>query len=454
MSIKRLFALALVLLTVFTVTGAMAVPTEIEELLNGDSLGISVSDIRLDKLNASSDDGFRLVSGLLSPLSLTAGLADGKVYIRLTDAEETVLDGYMDVAAQAEDTQPLFHETLGAIFSEDLPAVFQAALPEGEPPQPEKRSTSVRRLGRSTQRTEVTLDSEWFQSAPEVLTRLYGRIRLLTAHLPHSGEISAWLDGAAPVSALTLTRLEDAEGKPVAWQLNGRFRSGTDTRRLSLTGGISGTAAYITCSLPAVSGKNLLKFTCEVYEKSTKKEDRFTVELTYQRKFGKENYRIRDNVQLKAGKTADSRLTGTVTRKVTLNDTGTTWTVKPSLAFTGKTLAGTVDITKVWAQTTVYSATARLAIGPVDAQAGGQALTEADVAGAAARWYLGKYRALSPADQRMFVHMLRSDHWMNGPVEIAPPDAPAAQAVEEEGPEAPAEADAPDAAEDPDTGTD
>ena len=474
--LKRITCLVLALALVLPAQAVLALSPTLDGLEKSGGMSLTLDDIRLEKLNASSDEGFELLSGLLRPLKLQAALTGDSAYVDLTDGATAVFSGALGADLTEDMQKPLWHQTLQRVLDTDLPALFEAFMPaplsaeaeaeeqtgteteaqaeteaedqtgteteaqaeaeaQAETVRPEKRGATIRYVGRSTQRITLTVDQAALAAQQAALAPLYEDIGRLTAHLPYGQALTAWLDGAAVERPLTFIRLMDDAGATLGWQMSGRVKSGDDVRKLSFTGGYKGLNAYITLELSATRGSDRFRFTLELQDKEQKNKNQLTGSLTCQRKKDGESHTVKDTVKLKAETKDGEKLTGTVSRKVTADGTSTIWTVKPSLHAVDGALTGTLDLQKVWAQTTVWTAEARLSVGPAGDLPEGPALSRAQVIRSVGDWYLDKYNALSPEGKRQMAHMLRTDSWTNGAVTVAPadlpqPDGDAAQTVE------------------------
>ena len=411
---KYLYVCA-VLWTVLCLLPGPALAGTLEQLDRADSLTATVSGLTFTQLNAS-DKGLSTLNAFLAPLSVRVGVGTDTARLAVLSGESELAS--LSLGAEAwPDQRILPHEALKRVFDEALPALFDACCPEEGAPEPELRNASVRRLPRSTQRTTLTITPAQFAAAEGALAVFRDCVACLDAHLSFAEDMNEWLDGIAAASDLTLKRLEDAEGKAIAWQLTGRVTSGAkDTRQLTLYGGIDGMNAYISLKLPARAGKNNLQLTVDLAYKAGRKENSWSGTVTFKRVKDGDSVTIKDTVSLKNALSGGESLSGSVKRAATENGIKSVWTLKPDLQGDGTALRGTVSLTKKHAQTQVWQAKASLSLSPGMAENAAESASAVQfVSRLLASW--NAYRGSLPDDtRRQLDHMLRTDDWMNGTV--------------------------------------
>lgn len=375
-----------------------------------EQLTLTVGPLNFRTLNASSDEGLETLNAFLAPLAARVSVRqDGARLAFLADGQEIAAADAADLA----DTAALPTDALYRLFDEALPALYEAALPQEAPPEPTLRRAQVKNVGLSTQRTAVQVTSAQLEAFRPALEEA---VAALSAHLPHAGNLRAWAAAMQPVGDLTLTRLEDEAGAPVAWQLTGRIASGgQDTRQLTFYGGVHGLDAYISLKLPARSGRNSLQWVVDLNDRTGGKENTLTGTITYKRAMNGDSYTVKDTVDLRAAPGALTALSGSVRRECTAGGVKSVWTAAPSLTGDGRTLAGTVSLTRKYAQTQVWQAVLNVSLSteplpvlpaPLSLPAFTQALT---------RYFADTRAALSPERRRLLDHTLRTDAWMYGP---------------------------------------
>ena len=406
---KSMLALLCAILTLTQC--ALGASDTLEALNAADSLTVTVDSWQFGQMTAS-EDGLRVLNAFLAPIRATVELG-GAARLAVLAGEKEIAS--LSLAGQDwPKTDPLPFAALERVFTEALPALYDACLPEEGEPEPELRNVKVQNLPRSTQRTTLVIPAETFNAAQTALDTFRGSAAAVCAHLPHAAELTSWLDAMSAVSDMTLKRLMDDEGRPVAWQLTGDVTSGGDRRKLTLYGGIDGLNAYISLKLPARSGRNRLELTISLSDKVGKKKNTWSGTVSYKRAMNKDSYTAKDTVKLTNAHSEGEQITGSIKREVTADGIKTTWTLKPDLTGDVKTLRGQVELTKKYAQTQVWQTdvSVTVAVGAAPAAA-----SDADPTAFAARLmgYLAEYmNGLSPRDQRQLTHMLRTDSWMNG----------------------------------------
>ena len=400
---------ALLLLT----QSCLALSGTLDALDAAESLTLTVGGLKVERLTGS-DKGLQTLNAFAAPLSASVAVGGDTALLRLMAGDREISSLRMDADAG---TERLPHKALEAVFTEALPALFDACMPAEEPPEPEERSVSVRNLGRSTRRTTLTVTPEQFAAAGPALAGFRECVSRLSAHLPHAAEIMVWLDQMEAVSDLTLKRLENDGGDAVAWQLTGQIASGgKDVRKLTLYGGVNGKNVYVSLKLPARSGKNRLELTADLKDTAGKKKNTWSGTVTYKRNMNGVSLTLKDTVDLTDDHSDGEKITGSLKREHTADGIKTVWTVTPSLRGDGRSLEGRLTCRKKHAQTVVWQAelTVSAAVGadPGEAAAADETLFAAQVLN-----YLTGYRnSLPEADRRQLDHMLRTDSWMNGAV--------------------------------------
>ena len=378
-----------------------------------EGLTLTVSGLTLRQMTGS-ENGRETLNAFLSPLSASAALKGETARLAFLSKGTEIAALRMDEAGQA-DAFELPYITLSRVFSEVLPALFDAGVPEEGLPEPEQRTVNIRNVGKSTQRTTLTISPAQANAAESALSAIQDIVARLSGHLPHSAELVAWTEGLSAVSNLTLKRLENEEGKAVAWSMTGRIASGgKDARNLNLYSGVSGMNVYVSLKLPARSGKNSLELVIDLKAKTGKKKNTWSGTVSYKRAMNGDSYTVKDTVDLENDHASGERITGSLKRELTLDGIKSVWTVKPDLTGDGHSMKGTVTATKKHAQTQVWQAsfTVSLAEGASVEEPAAETAQEFT---ALLLGYLNEYRAsLSADEQRQLDHMLRTDDWMNG----------------------------------------
>ena len=421
MPLKQFFALALLCAILTLAVPCLALSGTLDRLDAADELTMTISGLSFKQMNGS-ESGLAVLNAFLAPLSaeVSASSASARLAFRSGQKEISALRLQ---AAEWPDEHSLPHEALRRLFTEALPALYESCLPaeEAEIPEPEFKNARVRNLPASTQRTTLTVTPAQLAAADDVLGVFRACGSQLCAYLPGAAETTSWLDGLEAASDLTLKRLENADGDAVAWQLTGQVSSnGKDRRKLTLYGGVSGMNVYVSIKLPARSGKNRFELIIDLKDRNGKKESTLEGSITCKRVLDGISYTITDTVKLKNDLTGGEHLTGSIQRSLTEDSIKTVWTVKPDLTGDGNALSGSLTVTKKHAQTQVWQAIADIALKPGIS-------TETETADDPVAFstqllsYLSACReALSPDQQRLFDHMLRTDAWMNGPVVPVP----------------------------------
>ena len=402
--LKRFLAITLACLLAASAVPALAADSALDALLRAEQLTLTLGPLRFDVLNASSDEGLETLNAFLAPLTAVAS-ADAQGGCMAFAANGEVI-----AAVRADDVAGFPQlDAVARLFDEILPSLYDSCFVPDEPPEPELKNASVKNLPRSTQRTTVTVTDAQLSlvrpAAAEVLAAL-------TAHLPCSGAMVRWAQDMNAVNSLTLKRLENADGEAIAWQLTGRIASGgKDPRQLTLYGGVSGLNAYISLKLPARSGRNNLDCTVSIARRAGKKQNTIEGTVSFKRTLDRETLTIKDTVSLKSVPGGGQETwSGSVKRELTEDGVKTVWTLKPALTAQGNSVAGSVILTKKYAQTQVWQAAIGLSLTaqpavlpePSDEAAFLQALT---------RYFQDTRARLSPDRQRLLDHMLRSDAW-------------------------------------------
>ncbi len=384
-----------------------------------DILTLTLNGLKVTQLNGN-DRGREALNSFLSPLAARVALDKETARLALL-ADGAEFASLALASGEWPDPGTMPHRALEAVFSEALPALYEACLPVEEPPEPEERSVSIRNLGRSPRRTTLTVMPEQFAGAETALASLRECVARLSVHLPHAAELNAWMSELNAASALTLKRLEGEDGQALAWQLTGSIASGgKDVRKLTLYGGVKGNDAYVSLKLPARSGKNSLTLTVELKDKAGAKKNTWTGTVTYKRSMNGEACTCKDTLKLENEHDGGERITGTLKREYTAGGIKTVWTLTPSLRDDGGGLTGTLTLKKKHAQTQVWQASLNVSL-TAGAEQGESASGGMAEFSAGALAYLTRYRdALPEADRRLLDHMLRTDAWMNGTAVPAP----------------------------------
>ena len=375
-----------------------------------EGLTMTLSGLTLRQLTGT-EHGRETLNAFLAPLSAQAALKKDVARLAFLSGDAEIAALRMG-AGEEKATRELPHITLARIFDETLPALFSAGIPEEGLPEPEQRTVNIRNLGKSTQRTTLTLSPAQAETA---LAAVQDAAARLSGHLPHTAEIAAWVQDMGAVSDLTLKRLENAEGRAVAWSMTGRIASaGKDVRNLNLYGGISGNNVYVSLKLPARSGKNRLELVIDLKDKAGKKENAWSGTVSYKRVRDGESFTIKDTLDLENDHTSGERITGSVKRELTADGIKTVWTLKPELTGDGHSLQGTLSATKKHAQTQVWQMTMSVSLQEGASVDGSAAETPEQFAGLLLGYLTDQRASLSEEDQRQLDHMLRTDEWMNG----------------------------------------
>ncbi len=406
--------LALLCVCLMLGQSCLAFSDTVDALDAADGLTLSLSNLTVRQLTGS-ENGRDVLNAFLSPLSAGAALKGNTARLAFLAGNAEIAALRMDSAGQA-DTFVMPQDTLARVFTEFLPALFEAGVPEEGLPEPELKTVNIRNLPKSTQRTTLTISPSQAKAAKAAHAALRDITAQLSAHLPHTAELCAWAEAVGAASDLTLKRLENEKGQAVAWQLTGRIASGgKDTRRLTLYGGMNGTNVYVSLKLPARSGKNNLEFVVDLKDKTGKKTNTWSGTVSYKRVMNGVSCTIKDTVDLENDHTSGESITGSVRREVTVDGIKSVWTLRPDLSGDGHGLQGTLTATKKHAQTQVWQAQMNVSLTEGAAVDEAAAETQQQFA-AQLLGYLNGYRAqLSADEQRQLDHMLRTDQWMNGP---------------------------------------
>ena len=411
--------IALLLAAVLLLSLSAAADT-LDALDGSEALTLQVDSAAFTQLNAS-EAGTDVLNAFLKPLSAEISLTADQARLAFSANGEEI--SALRVAGDSPaGAKALPMQALRDVFETALPQLYAACVSEEEPPEPTVKNTSVRNLPRSTQRTDITVTPEQLAAAQDSLAVFRAAAAALCAHLDCAEEITAWADALTAAGDLNLRRLEDAEGRAIAWQLTGRVsRAGEDVRKLTLYGGVSGMNTTVTLKLPARSGKNDLQLTIDLKEKKGKKENSWDGTISFKRTMNGDTVSIKDTIKLRNALGDSEALTGSVKREVVKDGIKAVWTLVPALTGDGRTLSGTATLTKKHAQTQVWQLQLRLSLSAAAPQQSEAADDPAVFRQELLRWLSGYFSALSPAEQRQLAHMLRTDSWMNGPAVPAIP---------------------------------
>ena len=409
-------ALAALCALLLMAEGCLAFSDTADLLDKAEGVTVRLSDVKVQQLTGN-DHGRETLNAFLAPLS-------AEIALNAEAARLAVLASGQEVSAlslegqKLPDTGLLPHEAFRRLVTETLPDLFLELLPE-EVFEPELRKVKIKNLPSSVQRTVLSATQEQL-AACGTLEQLKADWAAMSAYLPHHEEMSAWLANLTAVSALTVQRLENEAGEPVAWNITGRVSDGgKDVRNLSLYGGVNGLNAYFTLKLPARSGKNTLELTINLKDKAGKKTNTWSGTITCKRRKDGVSYTVKDTVDLENSHSGREEISGSVKHEVTEDNIKSVWTLVPELTGDGHQLAGTLKVTKKYAQTRVWQVT--LAVSAAEgAELKPGAADEAGFAGGLMAYLQGYVGGLSPEDQRQLEHMLRTDAWLNGPVVPAP----------------------------------
>ncbi|MBQ4436012.1 MAG: hypothetical protein II879_07960, partial [Clostridia bacterium] len=178
-----------------------------------------------------------------------------------------------------------------------------------------------------------------------------------------------------------------------------------------------GMNAYVSLKLPARSGKNNFELVIDLKAKTGKKKNTWAGTISFKRVMNGVSCTITDTVDLENEHTSGEQISGSVKRQLTEGGIKTVWTVKPVLASDGHGFQGTLKVTKKHAQTQVWELAVALSVRE-GAEAGTATAEGLSEFAAQLAEYLADYRSkLEPGDQRQLDHMLRTDAWMNGPLQ-------------------------------------
>ncbi len=405
-------ALALACVLALLSTSCLAFSDTLDAMNGLDALTLRLSGFSLIQINGAQA-GQEMINRALSPLSAEVAVdAETARLALLNDGAE--LAALRLPASAWPDTGTWPHAALRRVLNEALPALFDACLPEEEL-TPEARMATVRNLPTSIQRTTLTVTPAQFGQAEGALAPFRTAFAAMCAHLPYADALNAWVSALTAESDLTLKRLEDADGRAVAWSLSGRISSGgQDVRKLTFTGGIDGMNAYVSLKLPARSGKNSFELTVDLKDKPGKKKNTWSGTVSLKRVLNGESWTIRDTVSLTDEHAGEERLTGSVKRESVTDGIKTVWTAAPDLRGENGRLAGTLKVTKKHAQTQVWQASAAVSLSPGASTAAAAADSVSAFAAALTDAWI-RFRASLPADgQRLLDHVFRSDAWLNG----------------------------------------
>ena len=410
---KTMLALLCAFLTL--AQGCLAFSDTVATLDQADALTLTVGGLEIRQITGT-ENGQQVLNAFLSPLSAQVAVNADAAYLAILSAGQEAASVQLGPDLWP-DTKTLPHMLLNRFFSETLPALFDACMPAEEPPEPELRNVNVRNLPRSTQRTTLTVTPAQLVASPAV-AQIRECAAQLSAHLAQADEITAWAENLEAVSNLTVKRLENDAGEPVAWNVTGNISSGgKDVRKMTLYGGMDGMNAYVSLKLPARSGKNNFELVIDLKAKTGKKKNTWAGTISFKRVMNGVSCTITDTVDLENEHTSGEQISGSVKRQLTEGGIKTVWTVKPVLASDGHGFQGTLKVTKKHAQTQVWELAVALSVRE-GAEAGTATAEGLSEFAAQLAEYLADYRSkLEPGDQRQLDHMLRTDAWMNGPLQ-------------------------------------
>ena len=246
------------------------------------------------------------------------------------------------------------------------------------------------------------------------------------------------LRGAVFYGDCRVKRLLDKNSEDMGLQFTGQVESGASgKRKVTLSGGFTpGRGGTVSLSLPAVSGKNTLKFSMGGRLTSKDGINTLTLEASWSRsRNGESSSAALDGTVRNAVKNGDETWSGRITLSTAQGKNTETWTFTPEITSGEEALAGTVAVQRKTGSAVTLKATVQMCLSPSRDEAGPEPTEILDLRGmdeSAARArvlaeslplsrVLVRLMAQLPDQERwLLAHDLRTDAWMNGPSAAVP----------------------------------
>lgn len=309
-----------------------------------------------------------------------------------------------------------------------------SVLGKYQQPKASKQSTSIKNTaGSASFETYTFADGEltkeiWTEALEGVLPYLQSAMRGSPDALAQAEQT---LRGLAFFGECRFKRFLDRDGQDMGLQFTGSAALGDDRRKVTLYFGFTpDQGGYISLNLPAVKGKNTLKFSLEYKLTGKNGVKNLTASFTLDRTLNGETFAAQGDIKLK-NETLDGKenWSGKITLSRTENKVRTVCTLTPALTGNEGGLAGTVQATyQEGKQKSQW--TAGISLLPFEETALPAASAARDLRGmdedAARAVVSGEWTQLTgkiaemlltlPEDARWQLnHQLRTGQWMNGP---------------------------------------